>query len=538
MNARLPFKVAPNLVDRVISYFDPTRGRARLQARAQMAITTSYIGADRSRRSMRNWWTTSRSADDDLLPDLPLLRERSRDLLRNTPIAVGAVNSTVTNVVGTGLMMQPAIDAEFLGLSEEEANEWQKRTAREFRLWAENPLECDATGGQNFYGIQDLGFRTALATGDAVATLPSIKRRDGVYGTKVQMIDSDRLSAPWGRMADPTVYGGIEVDIAGMPVAYHIANHFPGAAFVKSPLDWDRIPARGAKTGRINVVHAFRRTRPDQRRGEPFLASVIEPLKQLDRYTEAEIMAAVISGMFTVFIQHTDPADATGAPTMAQTAPGVAPDMTLGSGAIVDLAPGETINAANPGRPNSAFDPFVQAVLRQIGAALELPFEILIKHFASSYSASRAAILEAWRFYKVRRSWLADNFCQPIYQTWLAEAIAMGRIHAPGFFSDPLRRQAWSRAVWLGDGASSLDPLKEILATEKRLELGITTQAEETAAYDGGDWEAKTAQRSKERKAFQAAGLWPPASSASGTSTPPAPDDAAPPDDVTERINE
>ena len=35
----------------------------------------------------------------------------------------------------------------------------------------------------------------------------------------------------------------------------------------------------------------------------PLLAPIIETLKQLGRYTDAELMAAVVSGMYTVFIE-------------------------------------------------------------------------------------------------------------------------------------------------------------------------------------------------------------------------------------------
>ena len=42
------------------------------------------------------------SADADLLPALPELRNRSRDLARNNPLAGGAINTVVTNVIGTG----------------------------------------------------------------------------------------------------------------------------------------------------------------------------------------------------------------------------------------------------------------------------------------------------------------------------------------------------------------------------------------------------------------------------------------------------
>lgn len=64
----------------------------------------------------------------------------------------------------------------------------------------------------------------------------------------------------------------------------------------------------------------------------------------------------------------------------------------------------------NPGRPNTAFDGFVVAICRQIGAALEIPYELLVKNFNASYSASRGALLEAWKMFRMYRTWLANDF--------------------------------------------------------------------------------------------------------------------------------
>lgn len=518
MAKNLTLHVQPNIIDKVVNYFDPVKGRQRIQARAQMALAGSYIGADKSRRSFRNWLTSGNSADDDLLPDLPTLREHSRDLIRNAPLAAGAVNTVVTNVVGTGLAMQSRIDHEFLGLDAEAASRWQKSAEREYRLWCENRFECDATSTQNFYGMQDLVFRSALVNGDVVAILPWRQVAGCVYGLKVQAVEGDRLATPPDQVTNPSIFGGVEVDDFGATVALHVADRHPNAlARVRGKVTFNRIAVRGETSGRLNAIHLFRRTRPDQRRGEPYLAAVIEPLKQLDRYTEAEIMAAVISGMFTVFVEH-GADDSAPVPIDDGGKPGSESEVQLASGAIVDLEHGAKASFANPGRPNVAFDPFVMAVLRQIGVALELPFEVLIKHYTASYSAARAAMLEAWKFFKIRRMWLADNFCQPVYEAWLAEAVATGRLAAPGFFADPAIRKAWCGAVWLGDGPGSIDPLKEANAIEKRIDIGLTTLAEETAAYDGGDWEAKHAQRVKEHRMRSEAGLL---KTATGAPAPP-----------------
>src|SRR6185369_8039559 len=163
-------------------------------------------------------------------------------------------------------------------------------------------------------------------------------------------------------------------------------------------------------------------------------------------------------------------------------------DIRLGSGNIVDLGPGEEVEFADPKSPNSNFDPFFLAIVRQIGVGLEIPFEILIKHYTASYSAARAAMLDAWKFFLSRRTWLADNFCQPIYEVWLAEAVALGRIHAPGFFADALIRKAYCGSLWNGPGRGMINEKEESLAMEKRIELGVTTAEEETQAYNGTSW--------------------------------------------------
>ncbi|MGZ7263521.1 phage portal protein, partial [Streptococcus pyogenes] len=69
-------------------------------------------------------------------------------------------------------------------------------------------------------------------------------------------------------------------------------------------------------------------------------------------------------------------------------------DLRLGDGLVMELDEGESIETANPGRPNAQFDPFVMAMWKMIGGALGVPFEILVKHFTASYSASRAALLQ------------------------------------------------------------------------------------------------------------------------------------------------
>lgn len=503
-----PIQIQPTLIDRVVNYFSPAAGNARFQARTMQAYSGAYNGASRSKRSLSKWFTRGGSADTDLNGDLATLRNRSRDLYRNDGIAHGAINGTVTNVVGTGLAPQPAIWADVLGMTDDQADAWQRKTLREFTLWAENPEACDLTSTQNFYGLQELSFRSALLNGDHFALLPVRKRNGQAYGLKLQMVESDRVCNENGIADTKACSAGITLDADGQPTGYWVMTRHPGDGVADR--SWVLVPRAGGRTGRRNMLHLYERLRADQRRGEPFLAPVIELLKQLSRYTEAELMAAVISGMFTVFVT-TDPSNGD------DDSGDEAPEYALGNGAIITGLPGDKPEIINPGRPNALFDPFVLAILRQIGVALEIPYEVLIKHFTSSYSAARASLLDAWRFYKKRRAWLATQFCQPIYETWLDEAVANGRVVAPGYFSDPLIRTAYRACVWVGDAPGAIDPLKEAQADELNLKIGKTTLAKVTMAYDGSDWRDNHQQQVKEKQARDEAGLNQPAADNSQT---------------------
>lgn len=501
--------VKPNLLDRAIAAVAPRLAVRRMQARVVLALAGGYTGARTDRATLSGWRAQAGGPESDIVGDLPALRGRSRDLARNAPIAAGAIGTQVSHVVGTGLSLQPAPDAAYLGLDDTALAAWQVATQREWKLWAES-LDCDVAGQVNFYGMQRLAFRSALESGDAFVLTPSVRQPNRPYQLALQLIEADRVCNPNFKADSDEIVAGIErAPFGGRAVACHIVDRHPGE-LRKRGSKWTRYVYRGNATGRRNVLHLFEPTRPGQVRGVPCLAPIIEPLKQLDRYTEAELAAAVTSGLFSVFVKM-DP-DAFGSmfsqdaqETIINQAKGWTGQME--SGKAINLLPGESIESANPGRPNAAFDPFVQAILQQIGMALEIPYEVLTMHFSSSYSAARAALLSAWRFFRARRDWLATYLCQPVYELFLEEAVAAGRIAAPGFFADPAVRAAWCAAQWTGDGPGSIDPVKEIEAAQDRIDAGVSTIQAESILYDGVDWETKHRQRVKEAAARKAGGL-------------------------------
>jgi lambda family phage portal protein len=505
--------VPVTLIDRLINWRDPVRGAARWQARARMAIQGGYTAADRSRRANQKGWRRELDPAAAILPDLATLREESQEMIRNTPIGGGAVKLNVTKIVGRGLTVKAQVNREVLGLDDGAADLWERAAEREWQL-ATDTREIDAERMLPFCQLQALAFLKVLEDGDVLVNLPRFARPGSPYKLKIQLIEAARLCNPEGKADGPALAGGISFDSYGAPELYHVASRHPGGRRHQQPLTWQGLRAFDA-SGRPLVLHLFDKVRPGQPRGVPYLAPVLEIIKQLGRYTDAEVMAAVVSGMLTAFITSEGgspawaPAPNTDNPDGDPAAQSDTTGLELGYGSVLGLAPGQSISTVAPGRPNVAFDPFVMACLRQIGMALELPFEVLVRHFTASYSAARAALEEAWDYFLRRRAWLVSQFCQPVYELVLTEAIASGRLQAPGFFADPLLRRAWLGSLWTGDAQSQLDPVKEIEAAEKRVALRITTRSEERARLIGSDWEDALPHMIKEEALLKAADLLP-----------------------------
>lgn len=463
-----------------------------------LAGDTRNTGASMTRRSMSSWTPYLGSPRTDWGDsERNTIIARSRDAFRNQLIARAALTRINSSVIGTGLRLQSRPNFELLGITALKAEALAGNIEREFALWADSAA-CDAEWTFNFYQQQGLVQLSALMSGDVFTATPMVERPGTVYSLVLQHIEADRVGNP--HQFNAGVFQGVETDAMGAPMYYHISNIHPADQGV---IRYERVPVFGANTGRRRITHVFDKERPGQVRGFPILAPILEPLKQLDRYGDAELMAAVVSAMFTVFITKNPDAAAQVHPLGSAIGASGSPqakddDISLGNGAIVDLGPGEAVDFANPGRPNQNYAPFFTEFCRQIGAALELPVDELLLSYRDSYSAARAAMLQAWRMYKRRRLTIALMFCQPVFEVWFDEAVARGRIKVRGY-DDPVRRKAYTQAVWRGPARGAIDELKEAQAAEKRMAIGVSTLEIEAAELAGEDWLYIANQRGIER---------------------------------------
>lgn len=450
----------------------------------------SYQGADQFAAWARRWVTNrARKADEEILLDRPKLVERSRSLFRNNAIGRAAINTHNYNTVGRGFTLNLDVDAETLGFTPEQKDAFESDVERRWRNFAES-TECDAEGQMNFAEMTGLIGATRLIDGEAFAVLKSIPRQNSLYSLRAKVIDTSIVVSPFGIANDYLWRDGIRLDVNGRVVGYCFEN-----------LDRTRyeVPAYGFQSGRRFVLHIFRKEFPGQSRGVPYLSSVMRELRKLEEYTKAELEAAVVAAMFTAFIKSNN-SNVTESPIPGTDDNPVASDeYSLGPAAIMHLQSGEDVTFANPGRPNTGFAQYVDFMIKVIAAALGLPYEVLMKTFQSSYSATKGAQNEARKFFAVEKLWLANRWCQPFFEEWLTEEIFAGRIAAPGFKESLAIRRAYFRAKWIGETTGSVDLLSELNASEKLIALGYSTRQDEAAQFTGQDWADNQTKLNRER---------------------------------------
>lgn len=467
---------------------------------------SGYEAAKRSTRRTRGWRAGEGSASADILPDLGVLRGRSRDLDRNNSLAHGALNTKVNSAIGTGLQLRSVLDARVLGIDPSRVAELQYQIEREWEIFER---EADFTGQMHLRDLERVMFRSTRASGDLGVARRWRRRPGETYGTRVVLIEADRISNPQ-RMADnDRIQGGVQLSADGEVEGWHVSDRHPGDLRAAA-LKWGFVPRRGP-SGMVQMLLAAEITRPGQVRGVPLFAAVEEDLKQLGDYTAAEIKAAINDAYMFAFETPASAVDDDGLPivTRPDGQADAIGELTLEDLMFTSLEPGSKVEVKKPTRPNTAFDGFVAAFCKQIGVALGIPYELLMMHFAASFSASRGALELAFKVSLVEQAWFIRSVLDPIREWQFTEMVAAGRFDAPGFFDDPIRRAAWLGRVWIGPTRVQINPQVEANADQTDIETGVKTREQVMTERTGGDFDTKSSQWLRERDA-----LAPPAMSA------------------------
>lgn len=482
------------------------------------------------------WRPRNLSADKAALYDAPLLRARARDLFRNNAHAKNAVRMNDDAVAGSGVKLALRIDWRSLGIANiEAASEWQDYVTRAWEAYAEGvEFQADAQRQSTFSEMFALVNRTRFIDGDALAVL-ELKPGTGPYQTCLNIIDIDRLSNPAGAPDTMTLRGGIERDAVGEPTAYYIRLSHPDDVGLNfDVLNWQRVP-RSTPWGRPIVLHVFNKLRPEMTRGVSEFASAIGTFKMLATYRETELQSAITQAGYTAVIKteldwgnamqvigqrgaglRSKAGDAGGNPIIdgvlgAMDLAGEYhehSEITFNGNKIPHLLPNESLDFNRPTHPNSNFNAFEGAFLKNLAAGLGVEAHELSKNYAEvNYSAARAALLAVWRTYRARRSHLIRHWAMPFFSAWLEEAVAIGTVKLPPGVTDFLTAKPFLvRGEFIAWGKPMIDPYKERQAQQLGVQMGVET-IEDIAAEEGGNWRDKVDQIANEKRFFESNGL-------------------------------
>jgi len=456
-----------------------------------------------------------------------LVAMRAEDLVANDGHAAGLIDSISINTVGTGLNPQSRVDAKRLGLSDDEAAAFQASAEKAWKDWCR---EADAGERMHFCDIQYLNIRSMLVQGEFINLPLMLKKPGRKFSLALHDVHPARMATPMDMAASKNVRGGVHLGSCREPLGYYLAN--PASGILSSFLDSSQFEYIKAWRGhRPQVLHRFFVRENEQVRGESILAPAMKFFRDLADYLDFELVANIITASFPVFIETSDP-----------TAMGV------GMGDETSEETGERYQSYSPGqvlyggmnqkphllssnRPGNTFPVFVERILRAAGAATGMPYEIISKDFSkTNYSSARAALLEAWRCFKLYRQWLRNHFCQVVWEMVLEEAWLLGLLDLPASAPDFYDARAeYCQAEWIGPARGYVDPVKEMTADIAGIEAGIMTMAD-VVAERGGDWEQVVAQRARERDVLEAAGLSGGTEQAAGrlASIPPDPEEEKP----------
>lgn len=472
-----------------------------------------YNAARTDRPNTRGWRTRPQSADADAIGDLPQLRARARDAARNMPLARSTLLTFQSCVIGTGLQPFPMIDTEFLGMTEAEGDALESQLMRHWMAWSRSPWSSFDLS-MDFQTQQRLTLTARIVNGDHWV----IVRRRQIPGTpytlSLQHVEADLVSTPPDQLSNGRVIDGVELDENGVAVAIHVANHYPGDRTFAGSKEWVRVPIFADDAERTRLVwHCVDRDRVSQTRGVTQFAAGLEVLKGKSDFADNHLTAALNSTIFTVLFKSPrgtqllpgmvaiDPVTKKPVVEVSEEGgPALPPPPPLGSGNAVSLFADESVEPIESKHPSPLFAPFNLELTKEWGASQGLPYELILRSFTSSFSASKGAVNEGWKTIRVTRTVEESCLARRTWRTFVADLVATGAVDMPGFFTDAMRREAFLAHEWTGPVPGHLNPAQEATAAEIRLRNFLTTHEEETAQLSGRIWEANHRQQAKEHR--------------------------------------
>lgn len=397
--------------------------------------------AARASRLTSGWATSTTSADSELISSLTELRNRSRALVRDAAYAKRAKVIVQNNVIGSGIGMQ----AQVMSTRDEPRESVNDAIDEAWIEWS-RASSCHTGGTLCFADLERALMAQIFEAGEAFVRKHHRPFGDSKVPFALELIEPERIAdefmspVPPGPAADGgMVKMGIEVDRYGRPLAYWIRSRHPGELrFIQGETDKiERVPADQIIHLRMPI------DRWPQTRGEPWMHAVCRKLNDMDGYSEAEIIAARGAASIVFTIESPDTETPLAQDTGSEDA---SKEFVVEPGSGRRLDPGEKFQTHSPNRPNTALDPFMRYMLREIAAGTGPSYESISRDYSqSNFSSSQIAVHEDRDLWRIIQQCFIRIFREPLHREWLQQAVlaqAISAIRVEAYAVDPSKYEA------------------------------------------------------------------------------------------------
>lgn len=452
--------------------------------------------AARNTRNTAGFGSASTSADMELASSLTSLRNRSRQMVRDSGYARRARSLVVNNVIGPGVGMQAQVKAQRDNLREPV----NASIEQAFAAWAAAD-SCHTGGALHFHDLERAAMAQVFEAGECFLRVHPRVFGNSQVPVALELIEAERIAdgavEPGAVAPGAELRMGIEVDRFGRALAVWVRSRQVGDIRASGDGYVERVPA-------ADIYHLRIVTRWPQTRGEPWLHAVVRKLDDMSETTQLEITAARGSAAYFATI------------TTPEADPGLADEqeddgtsvMALDPLTIQQLAPGEELQFHAPNRPNAQLDPFMRMMLREVASGADLSYDSLSADFSqTNYSSSRLALLSERDVWRVLQQWWIRAFRMPFHKRWLQQAVLARAVNIPvgEYAADPAKFEA---VRFKPRGWSWVDPAKEVKAYKEAILGGLTTLTDVIAATgEGRDIEDFITTRKRELQMLADAGI-------------------------------
>lgn len=463
----------------------------------QAAAARSFAGGE-ANRLLADWATDGRTLDAYLKIQLRALRARSRTLARNNDYMRRFLRLCKTNIVGpTGFSFVNEAKTQS-GAPDAGANTIIGDAWREFSKRG-NVSIC---GRWTMRDLLNIAAVTLPRDGEVIVRIHRGAANDFKFA--LELLAPDLLDHTYNRDDlgnGRRIHMGIEREVATRKaIAYHFLTVHPGDdTYGYHGQNYVRVPAS-------EIIHVFVPEDIEQSRGFPWAVSSMVRLHMLGGYEEAELVGARTGASKMGFYKQSG--DAADPP-----ADGSSDSANEGADLIDEVSPGQIgrlpagweFEAFDPQHPTTAFGDFVKSMLRGASSGLGVMYNTFAGDLEGvSYSSIRAGTIDERDGWTELQAFIVEHMLEPVFSEWLAWGLAT-RVSAFGNLPF-LKLKYFNAPRFQGRRWQWVDPNNDAQATEKALELGLTTRTREAQKL-GLDFGAMLKERAEEEAAAKAAGI-------------------------------